>query len=298
MSEILFACMPANAQQALVLIRSLRTFGGSLAQSPIWLMVPRGEQLFSHDDQAALTPQGVLVVPCDVDADARQFPFAAKVFAAALVESLAQTYQIKHLIWLDSDVLFIQEPGDLLIPAEKHLGYCPVHHRLIGSRIDKPLDAFWSLVYETCAVPPDHVFSMRTIVGDEAIRPYINAGFMATKPADGLLQAWCDQFAALFLDERFTAFYEQHVLYRIFVHQAILTGVVMAKFAPADLIELPRRYNYPLHLYADHAPEKRPPSINDLITCRYENVFAEAGWPDRFPITGDLKTWLENQFRG
>ena len=299
MNDLTFACMPADPRQAMGLARSLRTFGGRFAQCSVWMLVAAEENVFSAADETELTRLDVRLIPFEVDSDAREFPFATKVFAAAHAEALAHTDYSAHgarLVWLDSDVLFIQEPGDLLIPPEKHLGYCPVHHRLIGSRINDPLDAFWSLVYEVCEVPPGHDFAMHTIIDDEVIRPYINAGFMVTRPEDGLLRAWWDRFAALYHDARLEAFYAQHVLYRIFVHQAILTGVMLARLIRADMIELPRRYNYPLHLYADHASEKRPASINDLVTCRYETVFDEVGWQDRLPITGDLKDWIEQQY--
>jgi hypothetical protein len=296
MHDLIFACMPAKARQTMVLIRSLRTFGGQFAHRPVWVLVPAREDVFSAAHQADLARLDARLISFEVDTNIRAFPFAAKVLAAAYAESLAQTEKAERLVWMDSDTLVIQEPNGLLIPPETQLGYCPVHHRLIGSRLVDPLDAFWALVYETCDVPPERVFAMRTIIDEVDIRPYINAGCMVTRPETSLLRAWSDRFRALYRDARFEAFYEQHALYRIFIHQALLAGVMMARLTSSEMIELSRRFNYPLHLYADHASANRPTSINDLITCRYESVFNEPGWQDRLPITGELKGWIESQF--
>jgi hypothetical protein len=298
MHDLIFACKPANARQAIVLIRCLRTFGGQFAHRPVWMWVPAGEDMFSEADQAELARLDVRQFSFEVDSNVGAFPFAPKVLAAAYAESLAQTEKVERLVWMDSDTLVIQEPNGLLIPPETQLGYCPVHHRLIGSRLIDPLDAFWSLVYETCSVPPERVFAMRTVIDEVDIRPYINAGCMVTRPETGLLRAWSDQFRVLYRDARFEAFYEQHMLYRIFVHQALLAGVMMARLTSSEMIELSRRFNYPLHLYADHESANRPASINDLVTCRYESVFDESGWQDRLPIAGELKDWIERQFGG
>jgi hypothetical protein len=289
MHEVVFALMPDEAGRARVLVRSLRAFGGALADVPVWMMIPAGQTVFGGLSREP----DVELVPFDSDPGARAFPFGEKVNAAAAAEQRAEGQAIR-LVWLDADTLFIREPGALLIPADKRLGYCPVHHRLIGSLYDAPPDAFWSLMYEACGVPAERVFPMRTIIGAETIRPYINAGLMIVRPEAGLLRAWWARFAALYRDPRCEAFYQQHALYRIFVHQTILAAGMLAELAPGKMIELPRTFNYPLHLYAD---DPHPPAaLDDLITCRYESIFLEPGWAARFPISGRLSAWIAEQF--
>jgi hypothetical protein len=289
MKDVVFALMPDSEGRARVLVRSLRTFGGALADRPVWVMVsaePAASEALSGEP-------GVELMSFDADPDARAFPFGMKANAAAAAEQRAEG-QTARLVWLDVDTLFLHEPGALLIPADKRLGYCPVHHRLIGSLYDAPPDAFWSLMYEACGVPAERVFPMRTIIGAETIRPYINAGLMVVRPEAGLLRAWWARFAALYRDPRCEAFYQQHALYRIFVHQTILAAGMLAELAPGKMIELPRTFNYPLHLYAD---DPHPPAaLDDLITCRYESIFLEPGWAARFPISGALRAWIAEQF--
>lgn len=299
MHDLIMALMPGADARALVLVRSLRAFGGALADIPVWFLEPaEGGPVFadaapgSADELAAL---GVEVVPFDLDPEVRQFPLASKVFAAAAAETHAAG-RAGRLAWLDPDTLFIQPPEAFLLPEDKQIAYCPVHHRLIGPHYDQPLDEFWSLIYARCGVPEGRAFPMQTIVDAATVYPYINAGSLVVHPEAGLLRRWMARFAAEYRDPAYLPFYEKHVFYRIFMHQAILAGMLLAALEPAQWIELPRTYNYPLHLYADHDPAQRPASINDLVTCRYEDVFSGEDWPAALPVHDPLAGWIRAQF--
>ena len=65
-------------------------------------------------------------------------------------------------------------------------------------------------------------------------------------------------------------FYEKNKLYRIFIHQTVLAGVILSSMDPQELQKLPFAYNYPLHLYFESPSEYQPPNLNELITLRYE----------------------------
>lgn len=295
MQDLMFAVMPSNELQALVLVRSLRRFGRALAHTPVLMLLPRKFDRLSDAARKELEDAGARFIPYDVPEAAFEFPFGAKVFAAAQAEALLEG-DTARLAWLDPDMLFIQEPAELLIPAGKQLGYTPVHHRLIGSPYDQPLDAYWSLLYRRCNVPAERVFPMETIVGSERIRPYVNAGLLVTRPAAGLLRAWRDRFAELFRDPQVIPFYQQDARCAVFLHQAVLAAEILVRHTQDDLIAFSRLYNYPLHLYAEDAPDQRPASINDLVIVRYEMILKDEDWQMQLPITGDLRTWIAAQF--
>jgi len=299
MKRLTLACLAAPgplAAQAVLLADSIRTFGGALADSPVWVFVPESAPLevAEADRLAALH---VRVVPFLLADEVRAFPFAAKTAAAAAAEALAEN-QAEILAWLDTGSLVIQEPGDLLLPPDVALGYRPVDHRLVGSLYHQPLDDFWTLIYEDCGVPEDHVFPMVPSVEDKAIRPYFNAGMPVVRPARGLLRAWAERFLALYDQDRYRVFYEQQGLYRIFIHQAVLTGVILAALAPDEMLELPYRVNYPLHMHADYPPDRRPARLNDLVSLRYEEIFAGPDWPAVLPVDEPLLGWLKARVGG
>ena len=83
-------------------------------------------------------------------------------------------------------------------------------------------------------------------------------------------------------------FYEKNELYSIFIHQAVLTGVILSSLKRDELHELPFTYNYPLHLYNEVPQDLRPGNIDELVTVRYE----EPGVLKTIPFQGPVKSWL------
>jgi hypothetical protein len=287
--------VPGRSTQSVVwMAESIRAFAGSLKGAPIWVLAPEQHASFSIDERQLFARLDIHIELFDGDPDVLKFPFAAKILAAAAAEGLAQE-QAGLLAYLDQDTLVLQEPDEFLLPAEKALGYCPVHHKLIGPAWDKPVDDFWALIYRECAVPADHLFRMETHVG-EAIRPYFNAGMFIVRPARGLLAQWWDVFLRLYRQPEFMAYYEKDNIYAIFIHQAIWTGVLLHALNPDQMLELSPKINYPLHLHNDIAAELRPATINELITVRYENIFSEPNWRD-LPITEPLTSWIGTHLR-
>ena len=111
-----------------------------------------------------------------------------------------------------------QEPSEFLIPADRMLGYRPVHRKLIGVAWQGPLDPFWSLVYRICGVTGGHDFSMVTHCG-EKVRPYFDAGIIVVRPEHGLLTVRHRVFREAHLRSDFQEFYRENRLYAIFIHQ-------------------------------------------------------------------------------
>ncbi|MFW9915619.1 MAG: hypothetical protein ACFFGZ_08400 [Candidatus Thorarchaeota archaeon] len=290
MERVIFASISGVAdldRKIPILAASVRQFAGILSDCPIWVLVPKTEKEIPEKTKTRLLAQNVQLIPFTVDEEARKFPFAALVRAAATVESLAKE-KTELLAWMLADTIIIKEPKHLLLDAEKNLGYRPVHHTLVGSLYEEPVDAFWELVYRKCNVSEEKLFPMKTHVDGNTLRPYFNAGFLIVRPEKGLLQAWWEAFEKLYQDPDFKAHYAKNQLYTIFIHQAVLAGVILSTMDRQELQELPFSYNYPLHLYAESAKEYRPQNISDLITARYENPETL----EKVPLQEPLKSWV------
>ena len=287
-----FMIVPGQTEQeAIILSESILAFAGKFGRAPIWALLPTGFDDLSPLTQTRLAASNVTLLPFQMAEDSHGFPFAAKVQAAAEAERLAQG-QTDNLVWMDVDSIVIQEPEVLVLPPEKKLAYRPVDHTLIGSPLAEPLDDFWTLIYEQCQVLPENIFAMTTSVDERQIRPYFNAGMMVVQPELGLMQMWRDQFLRLFLADCFQPFYEKHGLYRIFVHQAVLTGVILASLDSSNLHELSYRVNYPLHMHQDYPLANRPAVINELVSCRYDTFFQDEDWREKLPADDPLLGWI------
>ena len=287
---------------ALLLPESLRAFGGQVANKPLTAYRPRLAPDLPNPIRQRLEELHVNIVPFDLPIEVENFPFAAKVYAASLAEQAASDHGGTHpekpdppenlLIWMDHDILFVQEPLELQLQAGKKLACSPVHHTLIGSPYDSPLDPFWTLLYEHCQVDKQRVYPMTTLVDARVLRPYFNAGLLAVYPQIGLLRCWWGTFQRLLQLPEFEAFYLQSHLYQIFFHQAVLAGVILAGLDESEIYQFSPQMNYPLHLHAEYASDRRTKAINDLVTCRFEIIFDDPIWQKSLPVRAPLSAWI------
>ncbi len=279
---------------ALLLVESIRTFAESLSKNPIWVLTPESSQDLSNSTKTRLEDLDVEIIPFAMDESKLPFFFADTIQAIAFAEALAER-DTSLLAWLDSNTLVLNDPKEFLLPEDKSLGFRPVHHTLIGSRYKDPLDPFWTEIYEFYQVPQDRIFPMVTHVDTTQIRPYFNAGILVTRPTNRLFRIWHDTFFELYKKPPFQRFYQQNKRYKVFIHQAALSGVILSMFPMGELHELPKTYNYPLHLFEEDVSNTRPTTIEDLVTVRHEGFYRDQDWLDKIPAQEFLKKWISKK---
>jgi len=292
MEQVIFASLAKSTtsfRKIRVLLDSLKDFGGELFRAPLLIMHPDSLDVTIEDARLLKLPD-VQMIPFRISSEEMDFPLAVVAIGAAAAEE-AVAGKVENLVWLLEDTLILRSPYALVLPASVQYAYRPVHHTQIGSLWKASPDGFWTAIYHHSRVEPDHLFPMDTCVRDNTIRPYFNAGCQVTRPQNELFSRWCELFRSLYRHPDFRLFFD-NLLYRVFMHQAVLAGAVLSSFSPAQLYELPESYNYPLHLHADYPPKFRPTKLSDLVTCRYE-TFDELKKILAF-ITVDepIKTWI------
>jgi hypothetical protein len=294
MERLVFATISAPGsltKETLLFVESLRTFGEDFADYAFIILIPNAVGPLSDEDREKCSALNVRLIPFNVDEGVRKFPFASLVYASAEAEKQVEG-KSEIMVWMLADTLVIKPPRAFSLREGVDFAYRPVHHTLVGSVYEKPLDGFWTLIYQHCGVTEDRVFPMETCVRDYTIRPYFNAGMLVVRPEQGLLNKWRDHFDRLYRHPDFEPFYEKDIRYKIFMHQAVLAGVVLNMFEQEKLQELPEAINYPLHLHDEYSSEHRPEALNDLITCRYEGINELTNFLDKIRIREPLKSWL------
>ncbi len=290
MEKLVFAYISnCSDPKDLILAASIRKFGGSLSDYPIWVLVPKWEENIDNEMKNLYSSLNVDLIPFSAE-DEPDFPFITHVLAAANAELLAKE-KTKILAWLGSNTIIFDEPKHFLLDNDKNLGYRPVHHTNIGSFYDEPIDPFWEEIYQKCNISTDQLFPMKTHVDHNKLRPYFNAGCLIIKPEKELLQSWWNSYKELYNEQCFKEYYNKNYIYAIFIHQAVLSGVILSRFERNELYELPFEYNYPLNLYYNCPFVYRAKDVNNLITVRYEDL----GELKKLPIEDPLKSWLKNR---
>ncbi len=296
LEKIIFACpWSGTSGETLILARSIREFAGSLSDSSIWVFTSKSLEEFPKEAKNELMDLKAEIIQIDGDPEDLKFPFVGFVLAAATAESMAKG-KTEYLVWIDSNSMIIKEPKKFLLKEGKNIGYRPVHHTLIGSIYDEPIDSFWRLIYQKCNVQNEKIFPMKTHVDGKILRPYVNSGFMSVRPEKGLFQLWWDIYKKLYKDPDFQRYYDKDGLYVTFIHQAVLAGIILSTMGKGELYELPFEYNYPIHLYPESPKEYQPESINDMVTIRlYLDKLKDPKWREQIPINDPLKSWIEKQ---
>jgi hypothetical protein len=300
MDRLTFAFMVTPGEtdrEALMLAESIRAFAGDFRDGGIQVMIPEIETQLAAATRAQFESLSVRIARFPINRDLLEFPFAAKVLAAAAAESLTAG-QTGTLAWMDVDSLVTGDPAELVLGTEEQFAYRPVDHTLIGSLWDQEIDGFWQLIYAHCKVDPERLWPMIATVDERRIRPYFNGGIVVVRPEKGLLGAWRDAFDELHRREVFREFYARDRTYRSFIHQAALAGTVLGALEPAAMRELSPRVAYPLHMQADYPPERRVERLDDLVTTRYDVFFGDPDWERKLPAGDALRDWIGERRRG
>jgi hypothetical protein len=284
----------ASVQRLLLLVKSIRDFAGSLSQAPFLCFTLDNENDLSVGTKNRLSALNVEFIRVKTKADIPRFPFMRKVNLSAQAESSVQD-ETDLLAWLDTDTIVLQEPKEFFLQNTKNLGYRPVHHTIIGSRYDDPLDLFWEQIYRYCWVPEDRVFPMTTHVDGIRIRPYFNAGLLVVRPEKRLLQVWRDNFLEIHKAPEFRELLKENARYSVFMHQAVLAGTILSILQTNEIEQLPPTYNYPLHLFWEDVTDHRPSRLEEVVTFRYENFFEDPEWRKRIPAREKLKQWIADR---
>jgi len=297
-SDLVLAFMinPGETElEGVILADSLRKFGERTAKAEIWAFTPRSIESLGEKTRGRLDGLGVRTLSFAVEDQALDFPLAPKVYAAAEAEARAEG-RASILAWLDSDTLILGEPAAWILQAGKILGYRPVMHLLIGSPFDRPLDPFWTLVYDRCGVAEKRVFPMTTPVDEVRIRPYFNAGMLILRPERGILRAWREDFDRLYRDPIFEPFLKDDPRHAVFLHQAILAGTILRLLEPKDLLEIPFPYNYSLQLYGQYPEAKRIRTLDNIVTARYDRLAIlreDSAWRKSVLLDESFRVWLD-----
>jgi len=290
-NELNFAFMQTHGgdeRESVLLASSIRRFGGMYADAPIWILIPRGRSPFSERTQATLHQLDVNLVPFDVTDPVLSFPFGGKVFAAGMAESSLES-DGGLLVWMDSDTIVLREPREFVIADNISLGYRPVMLKNISSLYDETVNEFWQIIFETCGTPEGHIFPMETTSDKVIIRPQFNAGLLVVRPGRGLLRAWAENFAACYEHPILQKYYQKHILYKIFVHQSVLSATLLARLEQEEMQDLGPEVNLPVFLEG-----KREDTATSL---RYDDFrfFSEPDWESKICLDEERMAWLREQ---
>lgn len=171
-------------KQVRLLAESLRRWGGKFANAPIIAVQPRGGPKLNSRTLQALN--GLDVEYCRIRRDDGYdwFPYLNKT---AAVKHVSSQYPSKSIVWLDADILAIQEPSDLLLGSDGTNFAACASNKNIGTARDD--DEFAPYFMAACLAVGVDFHSLPYIETEEEripIRAYWNSGVYAFAAKSGL----------------------------------------------------------------------------------------------------------------
>lgn len=287
MSLAFLLCVEAGnlENQASLLVRSIRRYGGRWSGCPIVAFQPREGPALSPATTALFRELDVDHRTDVLNTELADYPLANKAFVGARAE---RDRDEDVVVFVDSDSVILDEPAALDLPPDVDVAVRPVDRKGQGSA--GPEDAneeYWRRLYGLCGVPFPPPFVSTTVDG-RRVRAYWNTGLIAVRRDAGVFTEWLRCLR--------TAAGANHVPRNSFFLEQM-------SFAPATALAgdavrvLDHRYNYPLPLRTELPEPLRSTPLDDLVHVHYHKLFNRPGHlhlvRPRLDPASERVRWLE-----
>lgn len=255
---------PGNLEkQSLLLVQSLREFGGALKSTPVYSFHPRLGFNISKQTLKSFEALEVCHQHIVLNDKYAMYGVANKPLVCAYAE---KNIDAEILVFLDSDQCFLSEPKKLLLPQNYDIAIRPEDLNLIGSKgKDDPNEDYWQELYEICQVKSEIFVS--TTVDNQKIRAYWNSGMVAARRSKGFFTVWKKNFETV-MDIQL-----QPKRGLFFVEQSVLSATICS--LTSAILTLPQEYNYPLNMHNRMPENKKLRDLNNVVTIHYHKLFRE-----------------------
>ena len=254
------------AEKSLLLAESLRCFGGTLKDSPIYSVQPReGDEI---DPQILEKFDGLEVIHQKIilNTEYKYYPIANKILVSAYGE---QNIDAEVLVFLDSDQVFFQEPKELLLSPRYDIAFRPVDSKHIGSTGEgDDREDYWQKLYNLFEIDRD--IWVETTVEKETIRGYWNSGMVAARRDSGIFSAWLENFKRAMAHQLIPDSGIFHL------DQLTLAATIASK--NCNFLTLSPTYNYPLHKQSQIQLSERIQSFDEVVSIHYHWMFKGEDW--------------------
>jgi hypothetical protein len=170
--------------QAVLLVESLRRFGGVYANHPVFAVSPRPARRMGKACLSMLKSMGVHVIIEDLLSVNEGYGSIARLVSCVWAE---KNLTNEIIISLDDDLFFVREPdfnlkqADFLARPVDVKGICTTGP-------EDPLDLYWRKIAEACGVEYEQIPWIETTVDRVRVRASYNGGMIAVRRQLGLFQ--------------------------------------------------------------------------------------------------------------
>ncbi len=251
-----------------LLVSTLRKFGGALKDLPIISYQPRKGFPISQSTKKFFEQNKVEHRGIELNTDFVDYPLANKPLACAYHE---QNSNAEQILFLDSDVLILNEPTQFLELGDADVMLRTVGFKNIGS--SGPNDKthyYWQNLYELFGVKAQRMVT--SLNDQQEILEYYNTGHILSKRSTGLFSQWAENFRKACADGVEPP--ESH----FYLEQSIFGATVSQLELEVKLFGT--SYNYPVHFLKNRKSlsthSNYISNFDDIVSLHYHKVFEQA----------------------
>ena len=272
---------------SVTLVRSLRRFGGAFKDAPVLSYQPRPGYEIASATLRALEQLGVTHLTEPLNKKYPHYPQGNKPPVCAHAERTATT---EFVAFLDSDIVMLNEPSALILPAARQIGLRPADK--VGVATTGPTDAnyaYWKKLYRLLNVDEALVDRVTTTIDEQSIYAYYNSGVMSTRRNAGVFARWNDNY------ERAMAAHLKPRQGMFHTDQTTLAATLAQQHTSVE--GLPAPYNYPFHLHERMPTKTRITALPEATLLHYHKALHHPNSQDRLTQfdRDEQRQWLVEQ---
>lgn len=180
--------------QILIALESIRQFAGVLSDAPVLIVTPRQGPSLSRATLRALADLGATYIYRNMRSSWDWYPYMNKGLAARLADEHAGTEQV---LWLDSDVIVVSEPTDLLLTSHEDFACCAVDKNVGSSGPVDPNEVYWQALAEHFGIALDNLPWVQTEYDKHRVRMRLHSGVYSFRRGMGLGRAFADDMESM-----------------------------------------------------------------------------------------------------
>ena len=276
-------------RSARAFIKSVRELGGKYRDSKIYIILANPVN-FPGD---SLKGANVILLPLEMDPEFSKYPLAIKAFVSAQVEKIVKD-EVTSLAWFDPATLVLNSLDELDLENKYGVAIRPVSLvNTIGIVPGSEPNDYWAPIYEELGLNFKNVPAYETVVDEKSIQPYFNCEIFAVDPSLGIFTEWARLLTKFLKDENYQKNVCTTFLRRLFLHQAILSGVIISRVNPKNIKPLSIKTGYPFGQHEQLSVQKQIKSLNELSAIIFDYQWEKnPKWMDIIPSYEPLKKWL------
>lgn len=250
---------------SVTLVRSLRKFGGAFKDAPVLSYQPRPGYEITAETLQTLEKLEVKHITESLNKRYVRYPQGNKPPVCAHAERTATT---EFIVFLDSDVVVLNEPNGLRLPVARNIGLRPADK--VGVATSGSSDAnyaYWQSMYHLLDIDKSSVERVTTTIDQQSIHAYYNSGVMSVRRSAGIFDRWNHNFERV-MEARLKP--QQGIFH---TDQTTLAATLAQQRIPVEV--LPATYNYPFHLQEEIPVELRITTLQEATLLHYHKALHE-----------------------